>query len=180
MNQYHQALVVCSDCCPAESVQCRVNSRKACHGHPTNGEDESTLQDRENIVWKWEKLPKLALVLSGQLCPKSHPVPCANGAFCTSMMRSSNNDYCSADDVNEGLCCPERSVACRPNKSGYKCQAHPNYGRAQLMPIEVVVCFQSFVLQESPVPPLTPFLVWADHTAQIFSRLSKITAPRVT
>ena len=68
---------------------------------------------------------------SGQLCPRSHPIPCVNGALCTSMVRPLDPNYCTVDDLKNGLCCPENNVPCKYNKPHYTCQAHPKFGMTQ-------------------------------------------------
>ena len=65
---------------------------------------------------------------SGRLCSNSHPIPCGSGAFCTSMMRPSDPNYCSIDGLKNGSCCPEKTVPCKYSNPNYSCQAHPKYG----------------------------------------------------
>ena len=44
------------------------------------------------------------------------------------MARASNEDYCGADDVVSGACCPEDAAPCEYNKQEHRCKEHPKYG----------------------------------------------------
>ena len=66
--------------------------------------------------------------ISGHICRKSHPVPCYGGKMCTSKARASDANYCNANAIVNGTCCPEDNVPCNYNEPEHRCMENPNYG----------------------------------------------------
>ena len=53
--------------------------------------------------------------------------------MCTSKARASDANYCNANDLVNGACCPEDSVPCNYNKPDQRCMENPEYGMVKLM-----------------------------------------------
>ena len=95
---------------------------------------------------------KNLMTVPGQICPESHPIPCSGGGMCTAMARASNEDFCSADDVVSGACCPEDTVPCKYTKPQHRCREHPKHGLVDRLLAELISSQLTMIDCRIPVP----------------------------
>ena len=75
-----------------------------------------------------------SMTVLGHICPQSHPIPCHGGNMCTSRARAMEANYCRANDIVNGACCPEDAVPCNFNKPELRCMENPKYGVVEYLP----------------------------------------------
>ena len=92
-----------------------------------------------------------------ELCPTSHPIPCAGGSKCTAKPFPLDPSYCKRSNMLKGTCCPDDAIPCKQSESGHLCKGNPEFGELFfiLRPFNIA-CNLDITFQGTFVPPLTP------------------------
>ena len=113
-------------CCPDDAIDCEDSeSGYLCLGNPEYGNSNLASSSHFKMGLKIENL------ITGYLCPTSHPYACAMGSKCSSAVWKpiSGETDCDGGKLvdKSSTCCPTDGVISCNGDQRYKCWSNPSF-----------------------------------------------------